>query len=275
MPELPEIETIKSGIKHLESQTILDIVIRNPKLRYPVRSNLNCLLKNVTIDKIDRRAKYLIFYLSFPNNTHQGHLIIHLGMSGSLTLTNDEEPLKKHDHVDIIFTNGNILRYHDPRRFGCIVYTDDLTNNQLLQHLGPEPLTIEFNAQYLHSKLKNKLSSIKQLIMDNKIVVGVGNINACEALFLAKISPLRAGKSINLTESTILVQCIKQVLEQAIELGGSSISDYKHADGSLGYFQNIHNVYGRSGKKCNVCHTQILEKRLGQRNSFYCTCCQK
>jgi len=275
MPELPEIETIKRGIISLETQTILKVVVRNPKLRYAVDSDLDLILKNVKIDRISRRAKYLIFDVSAKHNAQHGHLIIHLGMSGSLTLTDNYTPLKKHDHVDIIFGSGNVLRYNDPRRFGCIIYTKNLENSALLQHLGPEPLTDEFKAKYLFDKLSNKLSSIKQLIMDNTIVVGVGNIYACEALFLAKISPLRPGKSISKRETESLVKCIKQVLEQAIELGGSSISDYKHADGSLGYFQNIHNVYGRSGKPCKLCNETILEKRLGQRNSFYCINCQK
>lgn len=275
MPELPEIETIKRGIQTLETQTIIGTIVRNSKLRYMVDSNLDQILKNVKIISITRRAKYLIFDMGNKSNVHKGHLIIHLGMSGSLTLTDTCTPLKKHDHVDILFGNGNILRYNDPRRFGCIVYTKTLENNSLLQHLGPEPLTPEFNAKYLIDKLNTKSSSIKQLIMDNAIVVGVGNIYACESLFLAKISPLRPGKSITKTEATLLVKCIKQVLEQAIKLGGSSISDYKHADGSLGYFQNVHNVYRRGGKECKTCNTIILEKRLGQRNSFYCIRCQK
>jgi formamidopyrimidine-DNA glycosylase len=275
MPELPEIETIRLGIKSLEAQTILGVTIRNPKLRYVVNPALNQILKNVKIDSISRRAKYLIFDMSSKNKEHKGHLIIHLGMSGSLTLTDNCTPLKKHDHVDISFGNGSILRYNDPRRFGCIVYTKNLPDSPLLQHLGPEPLTPEFNAKYLMEKLSGKSSSIKQLIMDNTIVVGVGNIYACESLFLAKISPLRPGKNINKKEATLVVKCIKEVLKQAIKLGGSSISDYKHADGSLGYFQNIHNVYGRSGKECKICNTPILEKRLGQRNSFYCPICQK
>ncbi|MCC2624225.1 MAG: DNA-formamidopyrimidine glycosylase [Burkholderiales bacterium] len=274
MPELPEIETVKRGIKTLEREKIVGVIIRNPKLRYLVDSNLNQILKNVKVESISRRAKYLIFDMS-RSKVPQGHLIIHLGMSGSLTLADNCKPLKKHDHVDILFGNGNILRYNDPRRFGCIVFTNNLIDNSLLQHLGPEPLTPEFNAKYLLEKLNGKSSSIKQLIMDNAIVVGVGNIYACESLFLAKISPLRPGRSITKQEAGLLVKCIKEVLEQAIKLGGSSISDYKHADGSLGYFQNSHNVYGRSGKPCKTCNQNILEKRLGQRNSFYCTNCQK
>jgi formamidopyrimidine-DNA glycosylase len=196
-------------------------------------------------------------------------------MSGSLSLTDNSQSLKKHDHVDILFANGAILRYNDPRRFGCIVYTTNLNDNTLLKHLGPEPLNSEFNTKYLFNKLQNKSSTIKQLIMDNTIVVGVGNIYACEALFMAQISPLRAGNSLTKKEITLLVDCIKKVLAQAIELGGSTLRDYKQANGDLGYFQNVHNVYGRSGKNCNTCGSLILEKRLGQRNSFYCNNCQK
>ena len=186
-----------------------------------------------------------------------------------------EWALNKHDHVDIVFKNGIILRYNDPRRFGCLVYALDIENHSLLAKLGPEPLSTQFNATYLISKLKNKTSTIKQLIMDNHIVVGVGNIYAAEALFLAKISPLRIGTNVTKDEATLLVKVIKQVLKKAIELGGSSLRDYKKADGSLGYFQNTHNVYGKSGKKCGVCDSLIVEKRLGQRNSFYCPICQK
>lgn len=277
MPELPEIETVKRGIKSLEAQTIIGVTIRNHSLRYPVDLNLKQILNNAQVIKINRRAKYLILDLSIYQglNAKNGYLIIHLGMSGSLTLTDNSVPLKKHDHVDILFGNGTILRYNDPRRFGCIVYVESLDNNNLLQHLGTEPLDLEFNAEYLLSKLNNKASSIKQLIMENKIVVGVGNIYACEALFMAKISPLRTGNSISKTEATLLVKCIKQILNQAIELGGSSLRDYKQADGNLGYFQNIHSVYGRTGKPCKICQHLIIEKRLGQRNSFYCDHCQR
>ena len=167
------------------------------------------------------------------------------------------------------------LPIYDPRRFGCLILTKQIIDHPLLINLGPEPLTPDFNAEYLLQKLNGKKSSIKQLIMNNQIVVGVGNIYACEALFKANISPLRAGSSITITEATQLVFCIKSILEMAIKLGGSSLRDYKQADGTLGYFQNIHNVYGRAGDKCRNCTEIILEHRLGQRNSFYCPRCQQ
>lgn len=272
MPELPEIETVKRGIKALEGNTIDHAIVRNPRLRYEIDPTLPKILAHTTIKSINRRAKYLI--LNLTKNNHSGYLIIHLGMSGSLGITH-ETNIKKHDHVDIVFSDGVILRYNDPRRFGCVMYTENLEDHPLLGHLGPEPLTTRFNTSYLLSKLKNKTSTIKQLIMDNTIVVGVGNIYACESLFLSKISPLRLGKDITQSEATLLVKSIKDVLAIAIELGGSSLRDYKQADGSLGYFQNVHNVYGRASKECKVCSSSILEKRLGQRNSFYCNNCQK
>ena len=274
MPELPEIETVKRGIEHLSGHTITDVVIRNHSLRYPIPSNLKQTLVDQQIIEITRRAKYLVFTLKSAK-ADTSYLILHLGMSGSVVLLDKSTTTNKHDHVDIVFKSGIILRYNDPRRFGCLVYTLDIENHPLLTKLGPEPLSPQFNATYLISKLKNKASSIKQLIMDNHIVVGVGNIYAVEALFLARISPLRIGKNISESDAKLLVKMIKQVLIKAIELGGSSLRDYKKADGSLGYFQSIHNVYGKSGKKCNVCNNLIVEQRLGQRNSFYCPNCQK
>lgn len=269
MPELPEVETVRRGITSLCGKTITNVIIRNAKLRYPVSDDFNSLILNKTILNIERRAKYLILNLT------EGQIIVHLGMSGSLTLINgSENTVLKHDHIDIIF-GDTVLRYNDPRRFGCVMYSENHESHRLIKDLGPEPLTDSFNTEYLVSKLKNKKSSIKQVIMDNYIVVGVGNIYASEALFMAKISPIRIANSLNLNEIKLLVNSIKQILANAIELGGSSLRDYKHADGSLGYFQSTHKVYDKLGKPCSICHDLILEKRLGQRNSFYCPTCQK
>ena len=269
MPELPEVETIKRGIEQLVGQTISDLVVRNHNLRYKIDQNLYNQLISKKITKLSRRAKYLILELNV------GFIIIHLGMSGSIALLNTKTvPIKQHDHVDIVF-NQFILRYNDPRRFGLILYTDNLASCTLLNHLGPEPLDPEFSAKYLLTKVNKRKSSIKQLIMNNKIVVGVGNIYACEALFLAKISPLRSGERITPLEAKNLAKAIKQVLLLAIEMGGSSLRDYKQTNGNLGYFQNIHHVYGKASQKCVTCASLILEKKLGQRNSFYCPNCQK
>ena len=269
MPELPEIETIKRGISELTGQTIKGLIIRNHSLRYAISTTLAADTIGQTVISISRRAKYLILELE------DGFILIHLGMSGSLTLLTDLDfPLKKHDHFDFCFDNYT-LRYNDPRRFGMVLYEKKLDDCRLLVHLGPEPLEKNFTSAHLLARLNNKKSTIKQLIMDNQNVVGVGNIYACEALFLAKISPLRTGESITRDEAIKLVKSIKQVLQLAINLGGSSLRDYKQADGNLGYFQTIHNVYAKAGKPCVKCDTVILEKRLGQRNSFYCPSCQK
>ena len=269
MPELPEIETIKRGIESLTGQNIINVIIRNDSLRYKISPTLSNDLVGKTIISIKRRAKYLILELT------QGYIIIHLGMSGRITLLNNKDTqIKKHDHFDIVFKN-QILRYNDPRRFGLITYTESLLDDKLLKNLGPEPLENDFTPKYLLERLQNKKSAIKKLIMDNQIVVGVGNIYACESLFLSKISPVRSGVSITNTEAELLVKSIKQILNNAIELGGSTLRDYQTADGSLGYFQNIHKVYAKANKPCSECGTIILEQRLGQRNSFYCPKCQK
>jgi formamidopyrimidine-DNA glycosylase len=285
MPELPEVETVTKGIQCLIDKPIINVIIRQPRLRYPIDINLPKHLIHNKIIRITRRAKYIIMDLASNK-----YLIWHLGMSGSLTTVpngsshyNQEQSshnqnilstIKKHDHVDIIFADIT-LRYNDPRRFGCLILTDNIVDHPLLINCGPEPLTNNFNAIYLLEKIKDKKSSIKQLLMNNQIVVGVGNIYACEALFNAKISPLRLSSTITMDEVTRLIFCVKDILKIAIQLGGSSLRDYKQADGKLGYFQNIHNVYGKAGGKCNICNNIILEHRLGQRNSFYCPNCQK
>lgn len=267
MPELPEIETVKNGIQNLVGKTIESIVVRNPSLRIPVTKNIKKLITSQKILEIKRRAKYLIFVLE------RGFLIVHLGMSGKLTLVDSKTPVIPHDHVDLIFNNLT-LRYNDPRRFGLFVYSKDYTQEPFIQSLGVEPLEDKFTPKYLLEQLSSRQSSIKQSIMNNDIVVGVGNIYASEALFLAKISPLRKSNTLKTNEVTNLVKSIKYILELAISHGGSSLRDYVNASGELGYFQTIHNVYGRSGEKCNKCRDKIREIRLGQRNSFYCPSCQ-
>lgn len=271
MPELPEVETVKTGIQKGAGQIITNVIIRNRSLRYKIPAEFTQQALNQPIKQITRRAKYLILHLE------NGFIVIHLGMSGSLTFlakNNMVPELKKHDHVDLVLEQ-HILRYNDPRRFGLIIYTQNIEGHPLFKNLGPEPLEDSFNTKYLIKQLLNRKSTIKQLIMANEIVVGVGNIYACEALFLAKILPTRPGNSLTEIEVCKLVECIKQVLAKAISLGGSSLRDYKQADGTLGYFQTTHNVYARNNKKCNNCEDTIVEKRLGQRNSFYCPNCQK
>lgn len=271
MPELPEVETIKTGLQSLVGQKINQVRIHNPSLRYMIDKNLEAKVKNKTILNISRRGKYLIFKID------SSFLIIHLGMSGSISLKQKSEPhtLLKHDHVEIFF-NDYTMRYNDPRRFGSIIYTQDDSNSHfLINKLGPEPLTEDFSAQYLEEQLKSRKASIKQAIMDHHIVVGVGNIYACEALFSSNILPTKPANILTSKEIKVLVDEIKKVLTLAIKLGGSSLRDYKNVNEDTGKFQTIHNVYGKAGKECVKCGSIIKDIRLGQRNSFYCPTCQK
>ena len=270
MPELPEVETIKNGLSELIGTTVKQVIVRFPRLRYPLDVDKLNLASEQKIINITRRAKYLILHLE------HGFLVFHLGMSGRITLFSQGNlpEVQKHDHIDIC-CDKFVLRYNDPRRFGCLVYGINLTDFDFLKKLGPEPLENEFTAEYLYQQLHKRKSTIKQLMMDNAIVVGVGNIYACESLFLSKISPLRLGNQLTLVECDTLVNNIKSVLREAIKAGGSTLRDYKNAQGELGYFQQSHNVYGRASKPCKTCNTNICEVRLGQRNSFYCPSCQK
>jgi formamidopyrimidine-DNA glycosylase len=268
MPELPEVQTVVNGLQKLVGQKITKIITRFPRLRYPLNSKELNKCSGYIIQKIERRAKYIII------TTDTGNLICHLGMSGKITIYDNAPEVTKHDHVDIVTENFTI-RYNDPRRFGCVIFSDDISKMEILNTLGPEPLTDNFTARYLFDKIKQRKTTIKQLIMDNNIVVGVGNIYACESLFLSHISPLRTGNQLKLKECEKLVSNVKEVLQHAIALGGSSLRDYRNADGDLGYFQQNHFVYGHANKPCKICNSIIQEIRLGQRNSFYCPTCQK
>jgi formamidopyrimidine-DNA glycosylase len=271
MPELPEVETIKTGLQVILGEKIQNVKIHHFGLRYPIDKDIIHNLQNKTILQISRRGKYLIMDLSI------GYLVIHLGMSGSITLKDSTANYTKakHDHFEITLNNFT-LWYNDPRRFGVILYTENSPyEHKLLNHLGVEPLTEKFTAEYLSKQLTTKKTTIKQAIMDHHIVVGVGNIYACEALFLAKVAPTRIVNTITKIELSSIVNEIKSVLTLAIKLGGSSLRDYKHVNEETGKFQTIHNVYGKAGKKCQICQTPIKDIRLGQRNSFYCPTCQK
>ncbi|OCG04645.1 bifunctional DNA-formamidopyrimidine glycosylase/DNA-(apurinic or apyrimidinic site) lyase [Gilliamella sp. wkB112] len=269
MPELPEVETSRQGIlPYLKEQTIQQIIVRQPKLRWPVDKAITHAQGQVILD-VKRRAKYLL--LQLPNNW----IVIHLGMSGSLRiLLNKQEP-SKHDHVDLVLTNGVILRYTDPRRFGCWLWADSIDDVTQLKHLGPEPLSAEFSAEYLLEKAKRSHKPVKSWIMDNHIVVGVGNIYASESLFMARINPNRKVNSLQLIELENLVTAIKQVLAKSIEQGGTTLRDFLQSDGKPGYFAQQLQVYGRTGDKCQVCCNEIQSQKIGQRNTFYCINCQK
>ncbi len=269
MPELPEVETTRRGIKpHVHKQTVDDVIIRQRSLRWPITRGLKQKLKQQVIHNVERRAKYLLF------RTDLGHLIIHLGMSGSLRMVNHQTEPRKHDHIDFVFSK-RILRFHDPRRFGAVLWTNqDPLHHKLLIKLGPEPLNDEFDGKYLHHHAKNKKVSIKGYIMNSHIVVGVGNIYASEALFLSGIHPQRSAGRISLARYQLLAENIKLVLNKAIELGGTTLRDFVREDGSPGYFSNQLNVYNQTGKPCPVCETPIKVRTIGQRSSFYCVQCQ-
>lgn len=270
MPELPEVETTKEGIRpHLEGQVIDTITVRNPNLRRPIPLNINELCTRKQIIAIKRRAKYLLIHLT------EGCLLIHLGMSGHLRIVPNPTLPKKHDHVDINLGNHATLRYCDPRRFGLVHYIDeDPYLHPLLSHLGPEPLSAAFNSDYLYQKIQSRQQAIKSLIMHNEIVVGVGNIYATESLFLAKIHPQTAAKNISYEQCALLTQYIKNTLLAAIEAGGTTLKDFYTFDGTPGYFNISLHVYGRKKQACVNCKQIIETVIIAGRHSAFCPNCQ-
>ncbi|WON74808.1 bifunctional DNA-formamidopyrimidine glycosylase/DNA-(apurinic or apyrimidinic site) lyase [Nitrosospira sp. Is2] len=273
MPELPEVEVTRRGIvSHLEGRRIAGAQIRNPNLRWPVPPDLDQTLRGAEIHQVTRRGKYILL------DCGEGTLILHLGMSGSLRLLPPSAitPPEKHDHADLVLDNGVVLRLRDPRRFGAILWAyPDVMNHALLAQLGPEPLTEGFTGTLLYRRTRGRHASIKEVLMNSHIVVGVGNIYANEALFRAGIAPMTAAGRLGATRCERLVQAIKVTLDLAIEAGGSSLRDFVDSGGNPGYFQQQYWVYGRTGKPCRKCGTAISQIRQGQRSSFYCPHCQK
>ncbi|NMP29429.1 bifunctional DNA-formamidopyrimidine glycosylase/DNA-(apurinic or apyrimidinic site) lyase [Rahnella sp. SAP-1] len=268
MPELPEVETSRRGIEpYLVGHTIMHAVVRNSRLRWPVSQEIMALSDQPVLS-VQRRAKYLLVELN------SGWIIIHLGMSGSLRILAEETEPGKHDHVDLVMDSGHVLRYTDPRRFGAWLWCQDLAGSSVLSHLGPEPLSEDFNAEYLRDRSKNKKSAIKPWLMDNKLVVGVGNIYASESLFVAGILPDRPANSLSLAEYALLVATIKAVLLRSIEQGGTTLRDFLQSDGKPGYFAQELQVYGRAGEACRVCGTLIESSKHAQRSTFFCRRCQ-
>lgn len=270
MPELPEVETTRRGITpYLQGKKIMKVVVREPRLRWEVSPELCTELPGQTVTAVERRGKYLLL------RTRKGTVLIHLGMSGSLRLAVVGEPLKKHDHVDLILASGRCLRYHDPRRFGCILWlTGDPALHPLLAELGPEPLEQGFSAEYLLAMAEGRTTPIKTLIMDSHVVVGVGNIYANEALFAAGIDPARKAGTLTLDRCEVLVREIKTVLDRAITVGGTTLRDFVGGDGKPGYFSQTLQVYGREGQPCVSCMTPLKDSRLGGRSTIYCPRCQ-
>lgn len=271
MPELPEVETTCRGITpHISGHKVSDVIVRNRNLRWPVPARLKSLLVGQKVESVQRRGKYILLA------TGSGTVILHLGMSGSLRIVDNQAAVRKHDHVDMVFDNGKILRLHDPRRFGALLWTSkNPLQHELLTELGPEPLTDDFSAQYLHDVARNRKAAIKQLIMNSHVVVGVGNIYASEALFLAGIHPARAAHRLSLQRCELLVNAIKQVLTAAIKQGGTTLRDFVRENGEPGYFSQTLNVYGRAGEPCPKCGRPVSHKVMQQRSTYFCIHCQK
>jgi formamidopyrimidine-DNA glycosylase len=271
MPELPEVETTLRGLApHLTGQQVRNVIIRNPRLRWPIPANLPELLQGQSVRQLRRRAKYLL--IEFDHGT----LILHLGMSGSLRIQPAGTPPEKHDHFDMVLNDGQLMRLRDPRRFGAVLWHEgDIAQHPLLAALGPEPLEQDFNGEYLHHTTRSRSAAIKLAIMDSHLVVGVGNIYANEALFRAGIRPQLSANKLSLPRCQRLAQNIKEVLLEAIKQGGSTLRDFVHSDGSSGYFQQSYFVYGRTGEPCRVCSTPIKQVKQGQRSTFYCPVCQR
>jgi formamidopyrimidine-DNA glycosylase len=270
MPELPEVETTLRGIQpHLEGQKIKNVVVRQYQLRWRIPADIQKKLHGRKVVQLQRRGKYLLMELDV------GTVILHLGMSGSLRILLKTCAPHKHDHVDMEFANGRILRFTDPRRFGALLWTDkNPVLHPLLKHLGPEPLAAQFTGNYLWSSIQNKTAPIKTIIMDSKIVTGVGNIYATEALFLAGVHPRIPAKSLSQTQASRLVKAIKQILRHAIKRGGTTLKDFVNSEGKPGYFVNQLKAYGRAGLPCLQCQTPLESFQIGQRTTTYCRCCQ-
>jgi formamidopyrimidine-DNA glycosylase len=274
MPELPEVETTLRGIRpHLEGRRIVRLIVREARLRQPIPPETAERVAGQTCRTLARRGKYLLLGLD------QGSLLVHLGMSGSLRLVPADRPPRRHDHVDLILSDGSCLRFHDPRRFGLLLWTPDppelaATQHPLLRDLGPEPLAPGFDGEHLHRLSRTRRVAVKSFIMDAAVVVGVGNIYASESLFLAGIHPARPCHRISLARYHRLAEVVREVLQASITQGGTTLRDFVREDGNPGYFARSLRVYGRAGEPCIVCGTALRQQRIGQRSSFYCPRCQ-
>ena len=269
MPELPEVETSRRGIEpHIVDSTVSRVVIRERRLRWPVAEAVDRNLKGQTVDSVGRRAKYILI------NTAAGSAILHLGMSGSLSIVDRGTPAGVHDHFDVEFDSGLVLRFRDPRRFGSLHWSDAPLSHPLLKRLGPEPLGRDFDGDYLWRRSRGRKVSVKQFIMNAQVVVGVGNIYASEALFRAGIHPRRAAGRVARHRYAALAEAIRDVLEKAITAGGTTLRDFYGGDGQAGYFQQQLEVYGREDEPCRRCDAPIRAITQGQRTTFYCRQCQ-
>ncbi len=275
MPELPEVETTRRGLApHLEGRTVAAVTLRRPDLRWPIPPDLPGLLRGQCIDAVQRRAKYLLL------DTPAGSAVLHLGMSGSLRVLPPDTPVRTHDHVDIALEGrkgapGRVLRFNDPRRFGCLLWQPAGTVHPLLAALGPEPLSEAFDGDHLFALSRGRTAAVKTFLMDQTVVVGVGNIYAAEALFAAGIAPTRAAGRISRDRYGVLAGEVKRILAHAIDRGGTTLRDFIRPDGAPGYFEQELQVYGREGEACLRCGTPLRHASIGQRASVWCPHCQR
>ncbi|MBS0397129.1 MAG: bifunctional DNA-formamidopyrimidine glycosylase/DNA-(apurinic or apyrimidinic site) lyase [Proteobacteria bacterium] len=270
MPELPEVETTRAGIApSLLGQCVHEVIVRRRQLRWPIPHSFATAVRGQTVRSVERRAKYIL--IGFDSGT----AILHLGMSGSLRILDPSTPPRPHDHWDIVLDSGRVLRFHDPRRFGCLLFTrKDPDTHPLLAGLAPEPLSDAFDDEYLFRGSRHRKVAIKLFIMNPRMVVGVGNIYASESLFRAGISPRRAAGRLTREQASRLVDAIRSVLREAIRIGGTTLRDYVNADGDRGYFSQKLFVYERAGKPCRRCRTPIRQIVQGQRSTWFCPACQ-
>ena len=280
MPELPEVETTRAGLApHLEGRRVTGVVLRRPDLRWPIPPEIAARLPGQRIDAVRRRAKYLLF------DTTAGSALLHLGMSGSLRVLPADAPVTAHDHVDIALegagrTPGRVLRFNDPRRFGCLLWQPAGTTHALLAGLGPEPLSdgfdgAAFSGDYLFARSRGRSAPVKAFLMDQRIVVGVGNIYAAEALFAAGISPLRPAGRVSRERYGLLAHAVQAILQHAIHRGGTTLRDFISPDGAPGYFEQELSAYGRGGAPCPRCARPLKQALIGQRATVWCGRCQR
>jgi formamidopyrimidine-DNA glycosylase len=270
MPELPEVETTRRGLApHLERRRVASVLLRRPDLRWPIPPEISEQLPGQRIAAVRRRAKYLLL------DTPAGSALLHLGMSGSLRVLPAKTPPVAHDHVDIALDSGRVLRFNDPRRFGCLLWQPPGETHPLLRGLGPEPLSDDFAGGYLFARSRGRHAPVKAFLMDQRIVVGVGNIYAAEALFAAGISPLRAAGRVSRERYGQLADAVRRILAQAIERGGTTLRDFLGPDGAPGYFEQELSVYGRGGEPCLRCGRPLKQAWPGQRATVWCGHCQR
>jgi formamidopyrimidine-DNA glycosylase len=270
MPELPEVETTRRGLaSRVIGRRVAGLTVYDPRLRWPVPDDLERRLRGHAIEAVERRSKYLILRIG------GGALLVHLGMTGSLRVYARPPPRRLHDHVDLVLDDGTLVRYHDPRRFGAMLWADVPSDHPLLRDLGPEPFDPAFGVDHLWRATRGRRAAIKLALMDNHLVVGVGNIYASEALFRAGIRPGVAAGRLTRPRLARLVDAVRAVLGEAIARGGSTLRNYVDSNGDAGGFQLVCMVYGRAGEPCRACGTPIRQVRLGQRSSFYCPRCQR